>query len=276
MKIAAYQAPLLNGGSMDALPLIRRRVEQCEAEGVAFLCCPEAILGGLADYSDDPTRFAVAADQIASVLTSLATDTVTTIVGFTELGDNGTLFNSAAVWHRGTVAGMYRKRHPAIRRSVYTAGTDTPVFRVDGLTFGVLLCNDSNFSDAASRMAEQGRPCCSFQRTTACPIQGLGKTPQLEPDKRTWLGLPRTTHGSSGPTLPAGRVSSRPQELRRSCGPMVPWCWARAGSPRIFSSPISDRWSKGSKTAMDDDGRGHCSLRSSECQRQRKGERRSQ
>jgi hypothetical protein len=30
---------------MDALGLIRTQVEQCEAEGVSLLCCPEAVLG---------------------------------------------------------------------------------------------------------------------------------------------------------------------------------------------------------------------------------------
>ena len=49
MRVAAYQAPLLPAGSMEALALIRKRVEWCEAEGVSILCCPEAILGGLAD-----------------------------------------------------------------------------------------------------------------------------------------------------------------------------------------------------------------------------------
>ena len=68
MKVAAYQAPLLNSGSMDALALIRRRVEQCEADNVAFLCCPEAILGGLADYSNHPTSFAVGTGRIGAVL----------------------------------------------------------------------------------------------------------------------------------------------------------------------------------------------------------------
>jgi hypothetical protein len=59
VRIAAYQAPLLAAGSLHALELIRARVEPCEAEGVSILCCPEAILGGLADYSDDPMRFAI-------------------------------------------------------------------------------------------------------------------------------------------------------------------------------------------------------------------------
>jgi hypothetical protein len=54
VKVAAYQAPLLAAGSMDALELIRARVRSCESEGVSILCCPEAILGGLADQSHDP------------------------------------------------------------------------------------------------------------------------------------------------------------------------------------------------------------------------------
>jgi 5-aminopentanamidase len=156
MRVAAYQAPLLHPGSLDALTLIRRRVEQCEADDVAILCCPEGILGGLADYTDDPIRLAVPTGRIGSVLAPLASDTVTTIVGFTELADDGRLYNSAAVWHRGAVAGVYRKHHPAIRRSVYAAGADTPVFRVNGLTFGIVICYDSTFAEPAARMAAEG------------------------------------------------------------------------------------------------------------------------
>jgi predicted amidohydrolase len=59
MRVAAYQAALLALGSMEALGLIRRRVEQCEAEGVTILCCPEAILGGLADDVENPASVAI-------------------------------------------------------------------------------------------------------------------------------------------------------------------------------------------------------------------------
>ena len=62
VRVAAYQAPLLAAGSMDALGLIAARVAWCEAEGVTILCCPEAVLGGLADYSEDPCQFAIATD----------------------------------------------------------------------------------------------------------------------------------------------------------------------------------------------------------------------
>ncbi len=157
VKIAAYQAPLLAAGSMAVLKLIQERVAWCEAEGVSILCCPEAILGGLADYGENPVRFAIRTDDdhLRRVLSPLASDSVTSIVGFTELAD-GRLYNAAAVLHRGRVVGLYRKLHPAIRHSVYSAGNLAPVFRVGELTFGIVICNDSNFSEPAAAMAAQG------------------------------------------------------------------------------------------------------------------------
>jgi len=130
---------------MDAIELMQRRVRECEAGRVSVLCCSEAILGGLADFSENPRRFAIRTDdgQLASVLAPLASETVTSIVGFTELGPGGTLYNAAAVFQRGRVAGLYRKIHPAIRRSAYIPGSETPVFRDGELTFGIVICNDS-------------------------------------------------------------------------------------------------------------------------------------
>ena len=124
MKVAAYQAPLLPQSSMAALGLIRKRLDWCESAGVQILCCPEAVLGGLADYASDPAGIAIDVEggQLADVLAPLASDTVTTILGFTEAADGGRLFNSAAVFHQGSVLGVYRKLHPAINRSVYQAG----------------------------------------------------------------------------------------------------------------------------------------------------------
>src|SRR5436853_3956021 len=143
---------------MAAVELIRKRVVWCEAEGVEILCCPEAILGGLADYAACPTEFAIDVEsgQLSAVLAPLASGTVTTILGFTEISGAGLLYNSAAVFHQGAVVGLYRKLHPAIRKSIYQPGDQTPVFEVDGLTFGIVICNDSNDRELARIMASQG------------------------------------------------------------------------------------------------------------------------
>jgi 5-aminopentanamidase len=143
---------------MEALGLIRSRLEQCEDEGVSILCCPEAVLGGLADYSGNPSEFAIdaSAGHLDSVLAPFASDRVTTIVGFTELAEGGRLYNSAAVFQRGSVAGLYRKLYPARNRSVYNAGSEIPIFEAEGLTFGIVICNDSNYFEPARLMALRG------------------------------------------------------------------------------------------------------------------------
>ena len=156
MKVAAYQAPLLADGATDALGLIREQIDRCESAGVEILCCPEAVLGGLADYAKQPAAAALDRDELNGVLAPLTSNTVTTILGFTETDRGGALYNSAAVFHRGSVIGVYRKLHPAINRSVYTAGDEMPVFSVSGLTFGIMICYDSNFPEPARVMASRG------------------------------------------------------------------------------------------------------------------------
>lgn len=159
MKVAAYQAPLsARASTVEAVALIRERVKWCESAAVEILCCPEGILGGLADYAPDSTQFAISAvdGQLDTALAPIASDTVTTIVGFTELGDGGRPYNAAAVFQRGSVVGLYRKLYPAINASVYHAGQEAPVFQVGELTFGIVICNDSNYAEPARLMAAQG------------------------------------------------------------------------------------------------------------------------
>ena len=93
---------------MEPIELIRKRVVWCEAEGVEILCCPEAVVGGLADYAARPSSIAIEVEdgQLSAVLKPLASDTVTIILGFTEISKTGQLYNSAAVYHKGVVVGV--------------------------------------------------------------------------------------------------------------------------------------------------------------------------
>jgi 5-aminopentanamidase len=78
------------------------------------------------------------------------------IIGLSELAADGKLYNAAAVFQRGRVSGLYRKMYPAIRQSVYTAGSRTPVFRAGDLRFSILICNDSNYPELATTMCAHG------------------------------------------------------------------------------------------------------------------------
>ena len=230
MKVAAYQAPLLPGGSMEAIGLIRERVAWCEAEGVEILCCPEAVLGGLADYAPHPAGFAINVEggRLNAVLSPLASETVTTIVGFTEICGTGRLYNSAAVYHRGAVLGVYRKLHPAIRKSVYQAGDRMPVFTVGGLPFGILICNDSNYREPARVMASRGATALFIPTNNGLPpekadvvVDARNADIARAVENRVSViradvagrAEGRVSHGSSSIVAPDGRVLRSAQPL---------------------------------------------------------------
>ena len=156
MKVASYQAPLLTTGSMEALDLIADQVRRCESAGVDILCCPEGVLGGLADYAPRPRDIGIERSRLQERLAPLASQTVTTILGFTEVGKDSLLYNAAAILNQGSVIGVYRKLHPALNKSVYSSGQDTPVFRVGDVTFGIVICLDSRYPELARLMTERG------------------------------------------------------------------------------------------------------------------------
>jgi predicted amidohydrolase len=233
VKVAIYQAPLLAAGSLEAIGLIRTRVEQCEAEGVALLCCPEAILGGLADSADDPLQFAITADagRLDSVLAPLTSQSVTTIVGFTELAQEGRLYNSAAVFHRGSVVGLYRKLRPALRRSVYMPGCELPLFQVGELTFGIVLCNDSNDPEPARLLAARGATALFVPTNNGLPTgrahaelvaEGRRVDIARAVENRMWVFRADVaghteelvSYGSSGIVDPGGRVVRSGRQLQ--------------------------------------------------------------
>ena len=104
--------------------------------------------------------------QLNDVLKPLASNTVTSIIGFTDRGDDGQLFNAAAVFHQGSVLGVYRKVHPAIRRSVYAAGDEAPVFRLGDVTFGIVICLDTTYLEPARSMVASGATALFVPATT--------------------------------------------------------------------------------------------------------------
>jgi predicted amidohydrolase len=169
VKVAAWQMPIAATAAADVLDALREQVRRCENAGVSMLCCPEAAIGGLADDAPEPAGIAIAAADVDAALAPLASKRVTLIVGFTELGRDGRLYNAAAAVRRGAVTGIYRKVHPAINRSVYAPGREFPVFDAGGLTFGIVICYDSTFAGPARAMALQGATVLFVPTNNALP-----------------------------------------------------------------------------------------------------------
>jgi 5-aminopentanamidase len=156
MKVAAWQAPLTVREPDQVVARLRTQVERSEAAGVEVLCCPETVIGGLADGSPHPARFALCDAELLELLAPAASPSVTMIVGYTERGADA-LFNTAAIVRGGGIVGRYRKVYPG-DRSAYEPGEELPVFTLgsSGAPCGIAICNDVQYVEPARVLAERG------------------------------------------------------------------------------------------------------------------------
>jgi predicted amidohydrolase len=223
VKLAAVQLAVRVCYDRTAIQHLRERVRECERLGVTLLCCPEGAIGGLADYVDLPDAIAVPSSDrsLETLLEPLASDVVTVIVGFTERAPGGCYHNAAAIYAHGTVLGIYRKRHPAIRHSCYTAGTETSTFAIAGGTVGILICRDSIHANLAATLVQQGAQVLCVPTNNGMPpdrggVRLIDDVRTLDMQYATTLGVPvvradvfgqyggLTSPGASMVTLPTG------------------------------------------------------------------------
>ncbi len=121
MKVVAHHVPLSATSSFDVLSMLQEQVRWCEARGVEILCCPEAVLGGLADYANASRDVAieVAGGQLQRLLAPLTSDTVATLLGLRSWGEVGNSttppLSFIAVRSLARIASCIR---PSINRSI--------------------------------------------------------------------------------------------------------------------------------------------------------------
>ncbi|CAN7452201.1 carbon-nitrogen hydrolase family protein [Phenylobacterium sp. LjRoot164] len=128
-----------------------------QARDAALLCFPEGFLQGYLTEADAARRAALdlAGPRFGELLAALPQDGPMIVVGLIE-ADGEHLYNTAAVIHRRGLVGRYRKRHLLGRERCFRPGSDVPTFEAGGLRFGINICFDTNFAEAAMSVAEQG------------------------------------------------------------------------------------------------------------------------
>jgi predicted amidohydrolase len=158
MKVAVYQAPYRPFPATGGAELVAERLEQCREERVEILCCPEALIGELANEADGDTpadvALGIATGELGAAVEPLLGSHMTIVVGFTERGTDGSLYNSAAVISGGELVGVYRKAYPG--RSMCRPGTELPIFWHNEVPFGVLICNDAHYIEPARILTVRG------------------------------------------------------------------------------------------------------------------------
>jgi predicted amidohydrolase len=136
-------------------------IRESVAAGARVVILPELALSGYMFRSTDEARpVAIALTHPVFEQWSAAVRDVDGVVvgGFAELGDDGLVYNSAAIVDRTGVLAVYRKVHLWDKEKlVFTAGSaeppvvDTPVGKL-----GVLICFDLEFPEFPRSLALRG------------------------------------------------------------------------------------------------------------------------
>lgn len=168
VRIAAAQTIEYFEDIEAALRCIDRLSAVAKGQGVALLCLPECFLQGYLIDETAARRSAVdlGSPEFAAIIKRLPSDGPMLVIGMIEI-DNGKLFNTAAVVDGGLLVGRYRKHHLLRREQCFEAGKDICVFAVDGLRFGINICYDTNFAEAAREVADLGA------KLVVCPANNM-------------------------------------------------------------------------------------------------------
>jgi predicted amidohydrolase len=157
VRVAACQTPEILGDVDGAVRCIRRFCELGAGECADLLLFPECFLQGYLPAEAHVSRHALSLDSTAfrSVAAKLADIEAVLVVGMIERSDTR-LYNSAVVLEHGQVRGVYRKTHLTPGEAAFSEGSEYPVFQVKGLKYGINICYDTQFAEAAEPIAAQG------------------------------------------------------------------------------------------------------------------------
>lgn len=157
IKVGACQLPDIQGDLERTLSLIEEFAVKASDEDVGLLCFPECFLQGYLLEQEEARGYGLdlRSPEFAEVLGQLSHLKPTMVIGLIEV-ENGLLYNTAVVITRGRLKGAYRKVHLLERESIFEPGRSYPVFESKGFRFGINICCDARFPEAARSVVEQG------------------------------------------------------------------------------------------------------------------------
>jgi 5-aminopentanamidase len=181
MNIATFQMPFPSAKWQDNLERIRQKLHTPLARAADLVVFPECYLTGY--FTQSETARAVALELngqvFDAVLAALQGFQNMIVLGMIEV-EEGNLYNTAVVIASGQLLGKYRKTHP--NEGCFVAGLEYPVFAVTGQVFGINICFDANFPEAAQHIASQGAKLIVYPLNNALPVNIADRWREKSPE----------------------------------------------------------------------------------------------
>ena len=248
LRVAAAQTPEFRENVAGALSYLAGVMEQAHLERASLLCLPEGFLQGYLTDGEVARRNALdlRSPRFVNLLDQLPERAPMTVVGLIEAeGDH--LYNTAVVIFRRSVVGRYRKRHLLAGERCFRPGREARTFDVEGLRFGINICFDTNFADAAMSVAHQGAslllcPANNMMRRQTA-IEWKDKHNAVRGERCREAGLWLMSADVTGTC--DGRVAWGPTAVLNPAGDVVAQLPLDATGLLVFDMPIGGRSAQG-------------------------------
>jgi predicted amidohydrolase len=160
LRVAAWQGRCAADDPDTNLAAVRRAITLAGEQDAAFLCLPEAFVGGYATR-EIAERAALSLDdpRLEAVAGEAAERDMVLLLGLSERLRSGPIGNTIVVYEGGRILGLYRKTmltEQDARQMGYCRDYDLPVFQAKGITFGCIVCHDSSFIEPAATLVYKG------------------------------------------------------------------------------------------------------------------------
>jgi predicted amidohydrolase len=181
LRVASFQRQPLFDAPTDILERLKIDLIWCNANNVNLAVFPECYLQGYASGYATIERRAVTIDSalVKALLVTTADFELDVVLGFAEKRDSG-FYNSAAIIRCGKILGIYAKSHP--NEAGFKAGEDFPVFDLLGWRYGINICNDANFPEAALKISSRGANlvCYPLNNMLSLPVANKWRSKSIE------------------------------------------------------------------------------------------------
>jgi predicted amidohydrolase len=157
MRIGACQTPEILGNTDMAIHVVQDLAGHAERAVVDLLLFPECFLQGylVTESHVHSQALDVDSSDFAAILARVARIQPMLVLGMIERAA-GAYYNTAVVISNGKVIGRYRKTYLTAGESIFTVGDDYPTFDCAGVKFGINICYDTQFPQAAAAVAAAG------------------------------------------------------------------------------------------------------------------------
>ena len=159
VRIACAQVAPRVGEAEGNRRLAREALREAIAAGARIVLLPELVTSGYVFESAEEARsLALPVEELSDWAEEAARGEAVVIGGFAELGEDGSVYNSAAVFGPGGLLAVYRKTHLWDREKLCfePGGEQPPVVETPFGRIGVAVCYDLYFPELTRGLALAG------------------------------------------------------------------------------------------------------------------------